>query len=556
MNKYIFFALFILCHPLASNSQTEKIDKAYIDDYMSSANSFVKTYEENMAYLTKLDSLGRLINYRHAIFTANTAIAGIERGHNINNASKSIKVLDSLYELAPDEFSDTLIVYYYLAKGRNLGDRNFPLEQLENFFIADSIADYHKNEYLKSLINYNFAEYHQLNKDYEKSLEYNRKASAYYVTAENSIYRDHEYAKSLVNTGIIHYKLEDYDSSIFYAYAAIDAGCLEAGTGYFTYILLGKSFYEKGNIPEAQTYAQKANQDLEHTDQYSAGRFETELLFGQIYTSSNKLDSAYKHLSLAKEIADSMNFISSIGNVNKALFYFGVKKYKCDELQTYFENYIGIQELMFNNEIDKKEKQLLVQFETKKKEQKISELKEINQKEKANKRLIAFTLIVLALITVLIIFWNITRRKMFVQKLKNIKLEKEIAQSKLDNSVNVIKEKVAIINELREDLSSNNVDLSHQRIRAILESNYIKEVQWNEMIYHFNKLNDNFCDRVERKFVEVSKSDIKLLVLVKMGFLDKEIANAKGKTVDAVKKAKQRLRKKMGITDLNRIPLD
>lgn len=553
----LFLYSFLLCITLQSYAQTEKIDKAYVDKFINEVNTYESTYDENMTHLKKLDSLGRLIDYRLAIFTAHTGIANIERGHDINNAWKSIQILDSLYEIDPNEYSDTLLVHYLLAKGRNLGERNFPLDQLEFFFLADSIADQHKNESLKSVVNMNFSEYYQLNKEYEKSLEYIRQVSAYHKSAKENAYWEIEYAQSLLNIGIVHYKLENYDSSIFYTNASIDAGYLDYGYPYFSYIVLGKCYYSLGEFEEANSYAKKVEEELAGADKYAMEGYEMELLFGQIYTGKNELDKAYEHLSLAKEIVDSMNFKPGVGAVNKALFYWGVKKYECNELTEYFDNCLQINEELFDAEISKKEKQLLVQFETTKKEKRIVELDQKYQKSRTKNLFIVFTLIVVVLITLMIVYRSYTRRKILQQKLQNAELEKQLTRSKLEHSVKSLKEKMDTINGLKRKLSSNNsTDLSHERISNILGNNYIDETQWNEVIYHFDELNNDFCKRVEKKFTGVSKGEIKLLVLVKMGFINKEIADIKGVTIEAIKKAKQRLKKKLEITEFSELKMD
>ncbi|MFT5823179.1 MAG: tetratricopeptide (TPR) repeat protein [Crocinitomix sp.] len=550
-------AYLLICILLISNfgfSQTSQITPDSIDVLINQHSGSGSSYDENISFYKEIDSLSRSINYNEGLFHSGVGYVLIEREHSVNNVSEKILVLDSLYELKPRVLDDTLVVLYFLAKGRNYSDRNDPLNELDNYFMADSISSAAENEFLMCTVNYYFAEYYQRNKQIEKALEYDRKVSLYYRDMEESSFQKKIYLQSLLNIGVLHYKLEAYDSAIFYTNQCLDGGFDAFENSYDPYVLMGRSLFAQGDFFKAEEFANHANDELKEKTYYSRGRFETQLLLGKIKTEVDNLDEAYNHLDSARQIADSMQYISSTGTVNKALFYWGVKEYKCEELKQYFENYTEIKEKRFDQEVATKEKQLLVQFETAKKEKKILELTKVHQKEKTRSLYIVFSLIILLLVTVLIIYLSFVRRKMLRQKLTNSELEKEIAHSKLKFAINNLKEKMSTINELKIKLSSNaSTGLSFERITNILGESYIDETQWNEVIYHFDELNDNFTKKLIKKHDGIVKSELKLLVLIHMGFLNKEIAHIKGVSLDGVKKAKQRLKSKLGIRNFSEL---
>lgn len=143
------------------------------------------------------------------------------------------------------------------------------------------------------------------------------------------------------------------------------------------------------------------------------------------------------------------------------------------------------------------------------------------------------------------------------QKLKNLELEKQISMEKLESASQNIREKLNIIEKLEDELESRLMVSKKdgmERISTLFkENNYLDEPQWNEIIHHYDTVHNNYSKNILNKFDKITKTDIKLLILVKMGFLNKEISAIRGTTIDATKKAKQRLRIKLGVKDLDKI---
>ena len=68
---------------------------------------------------------------------------------------------------------------------------------------------------------------------------------------------------------------------------------------------------------------------------------------------------------------------------------------------------------------------------------------------------------------------------------------------------------------------------------------------WNEFKKLFNKVHTGFFLKLRRNFPHLTDTDMRLLSLIKLNLNNKEMANMLGITVEGIKKAKQRLRKKM-----------
>jgi DNA-binding CsgD family transcriptional regulator len=85
-------------------------------------------------------------------------------------------------------------------------------------------------------------------------------------------------------------------------------------------------------------------------------------------------------------------------------------------------------------------------------------------------------------------------------------------------------------------------------IFKLLESTLSKEEDWPEFKLKFEELSPNFLANLNQAHPNLSKSEIRLLILVRIGFTQKEIANILNIAPDSVKKAKQRVRKKLSLS--------
>ncbi len=85
-------------------------------------------------------------------------------------------------------------------------------------------------------------------------------------------------------------------------------------------------------------------------------------------------------------------------------------------------------------------------------------------------------------------------------------------------------------------------------IFKLLESTLSKEEDWHEFKSKFKELSPNFLINLNQTHSNLSKSEIRLLILIRIGFTQKEIANILNIVPDSVKKAKHRVRKKLNLS--------
>jgi hypothetical protein len=84
-------------------------------------------------------------------------------------------------------------------------------------------------------------------------------------------------------------------------------------------------------------------------------------------------------------------------------------------------------------------------------------------------------------------------------------------------------------------------------VLKLLENSLSTDSDWENFKRKFNDLNPHFIENLLCKHPELSKSEIRLLTLIRIGYSQKEIAHILAIEPDSVKKAKSRVRKKLNM---------
>ncbi len=125
----------------------------------------------------------------------------------------------------------------------------------------------------------------------------------------------------------------------------------------------------------------------------------------------------------------------------------------------------------------------------------------------------------------------------------------------------LIKNKLLLSNDLEIKLSAASKELQQKTvllstkkgieksdlvsITKLIENNLSSENEWEEFIEKFKKLNPTFLEKLIQRFPDLTKSETRLLILIKLGYSQKEIANILVITPDSVKKSRTRVRRKL-----------
>jgi DNA-binding CsgD family transcriptional regulator len=87
----------------------------------------------------------------------------------------------------------------------------------------------------------------------------------------------------------------------------------------------------------------------------------------------------------------------------------------------------------------------------------------------------------------------------------------------------------------------------------LLETQLSKADEWPAFKARFKELNPNYLTNLKKAHPNLSKAEIRLLILIRIGFTQKEIAHILNIAPDSVKKAKNRVRKKMELESTTKL---
>lgn len=190
---------------------------------------------------------------------------------------------------------------------------------------------------------------------------------------------------------------------------------------------------------------------------------------------------------------------------------------------------------------------------------KLSLAQAVIKKKQAERRL---WLILSLLVLVLFFFvYNAvryrTRKRIrdYEYQLLNLKYTKAELDRELMSSKSQVEEYVAYLKRNNEQINvlsalleekGNNVERDREELKILLQSHLITEEKWQEFKLLIMKEFPNLLQEIQSKFSDITESNLRVIVLMKLGLNNKEVANVLGVTPDAIKKSMQRLKKKLG----------
>ncbi|HEX7692721.1 MAG TPA: 7TM diverse intracellular signaling domain-containing protein [Sediminibacterium sp.] len=136
--------------------------------------------------------------------------------------------------------------------------------------------------------------------------------------------------------------------------------------------------------------------------------------------------------------------------------------------------------------------------------------------------------------------------------------EKKHLQAELAGFTEHLKQKNTLIEKFRQDMAAleqqlnGNTEAARERqadIEKLLQSIILTEDDWIAFRKLFDKVYAGYIFRLKEKYPQLTDSDLRLITLMKLQLNYREMSNMLGVTTEAVRKSKQRLRKKLGLTE-------
>lgn len=374
--------------------------------------------------------------------------------------------------------------------------------------------------------------------------------------------------------------------------------------------LLGGVAEKQGHYNEALAY-QYTSLDIFQSLNDSTGLAMTNENIGSIYEDLEQFDKAYNYFKKAYDFESSetsdlkINILNNLGDVNrkagrfkKSLEYTqqalnlakatqnieqeesGLKDMARAhaEMGKYQEayNYLSQQNALNDQAFKRRNADLVsamgVLYRVKEKEAKLHLLNKENQINKTRQ-----VAIIIASCAMFIVFigWFIYMKKRKKQEQKILKYKQQILQADLEIKIaqeaalkREIEAKISAltnyslnmahknkmlsnVSKTLTNLKSRNADFVKSKIESLakdIDFDLARGNEWTELMGYFGKIHPNFFEHLKSEVnTELSASELRLCMLLRLNLSSKEIASILHITPDSVRIARYRLRKKLPI---------
>jgi tetratricopeptide (TPR) repeat protein len=372
------------------------------------------------------------------------------------------------------------------------------------------------------------------------------------------------------NLGVVFINLEQPDSAEYYLRRAL-AMPEVAGNFYGLFNLhmnLGLAWSARGEYDSALYYYQLAGMAIDSL----SGHFEGTIAplraghycdVGKVYFQKGDLQKSKEYLQKSLEFSETEPNFETESDAYLKLSEIAEKQGDIASSLKYLKKYLLLKDILFEKKTDEKISRLTLEYEFEQK------LKESRQKMelaelRSHRKEIIYLFIIVTVIGILIslfLLYRLQRNKARRKHLEEIavRLEKEKISEELDyknkelttNVLYLLKKNefiLSISQKLREVIDKLN-DQDTRVLRSILNEleNTSSNDTWDEFEVRFKEVHTQFYNRLSHQFPDLTAQDLRLCAFLRLNMTNKEIAAITFQSLDSLKTARYRLRKKLGM---------
>ena len=392
-------------------------------------------------------------------------------------------------------------------------------------------------------------------KNYDSAMGYFERALASYEKVKDSVYIGHTYN----DIGNQHKNKKNYDVALAYYEKAMSIAKeknIKSMQGYLQ-INIGDSYIKLGQYDKAENTLLKAlpiNMDLGRLDNVITNYVN----LGKLFIEKNGAARAISYLNQAIIIADSTNNLSSLLGAYKqrAIAYNRLGNHEAAFNDQ--NKYQALNDTIFNAEKSKRIEELRTIYETEKKEQQLAlqdkEITVLEQEAKISnqQKLLLGGGLGFSMLALGFGFYG------FRQRTRRNQLEKEKVEADLEfkkKELTTHALHLAKKNEVLESVKMKAKELKikegatgYQELIKTINFDQQDDKNWESFTQYFEQVHKDFAANVQMRYPDVTKNELRFMALLKMNMSSKEIATILNISPDGIKKARQRLRKKMELT--------
>jgi tetratricopeptide (TPR) repeat protein/DNA-binding CsgD family transcriptional regulator len=476
--------------------------------------------------------------------------------------------IDSLFKLYGNQSLEEVILLYSSALA-NMSEGNYSEAFQYAVRVIGKIEKINDRQLLFKVFNlmgtlYSYIQnYSMAEAYYERATEFVSPEQTEYYQLCNNKYR------ILLFLGKIEQAIQSFEQMIPLLEAKKDTASL------ITFNLnLGACYSENQEINKAyQCYLTS----LELVKKIDNDKFKTAIYqnLGNYYYFIKDYEKSFQYLSEAKKLASENKNWEQLIYVLYSLSTIFDEQNKIDNAYLYLKEYEILKDRLNNHSkmTEVYQSYVSVLIESSENKLKIAESELLLENKKYTITLISALAIIVIIIFLLIILFQKKRsaqqktqlkeaenkdlsvRLQYQNELRNLQNEKLEDQLREINSYSLLLLNKNHLLQQILDLTAQytgdkeKVDAIFRKIKVMLRNNLHTDKEWNDFILHFERVHPRFFEKLQAKYSDLTKNDLKLCAYIRIGMTMKQIAQMLNIFPDSVKTNRYRLRKKFNLSD-------
>lgn len=333
---------------------------------------------------------------------------------------------------------------------------------------------------------------------------------------------------------------------------------------------LGNLLLKKDSLSLATQYYYSALEScikLNQSEDKRLGAYTTAMVYlrlGSALSLENKYTLTAEYLYEAFQIASKLSNYDILSEASTNLANLYEKQGRTDSALIYYKHSLNFYDSLSQIKKDQEFSRLLYKYDLAKVEEKFAYEKKLSEERSQRKELnyILIIIIILSVLTLAITLFLLLRSRMKRISLihknvillnKNLETELEFKKKELTTNVMYLMKKSEFIAEISRKLQSiegktqEDQEKSLSKIIGELDRN-VSNAVWLDFETRFQEVHGDFYKKLSEKFPDLTPNDLKLCAFLKLNLSSKEISSLTFQTVDSLKVARHRLRKKLGLT--------
>ena len=521
----------------------------------------VKYYLRAIEIAKEINDLQELGKYRINLSQAYNRMGMVELAlKGYNDALEALKTVDDKHRMA--------VCYNSLGNIYTI-QGNYPIA-LESYHNGLKISEKRNDlkAVSKSLVSIGSIYFAQ--KDYSKALEYNQRVKKIAESSNDQ----HALAGSLLNIGLI-YLHTNNNSALQYFRKALEIGENLRIVPLQISILLniGQLYYKESKADQALANFLEALELAERKGIISSIS-NIKLQIAKVYFDKKELSQALRYADESLNIAENQKIIETEKELHKLLSELYASKGNYKRAYSHSQLFKQLSDKLYNENNVRKITELEYTYKFEKERQAIAlEQHKKDEVQAARRKQQHAIIVVLAtsfiLVSILAIYihrlyrfrikanqvmreMEAEKKRMLEQEIEHINHELELNQKSLTAaSLKLIQNSERDADTIRRlEAILENTTPEGKRIIQSIKSDFkriSRSSNWSEFELLFQKVHTSFYEKLNASFPDLTANERKLCAFLKLNMSSKDIANITFQSEEALKKARQRLRQKLGI---------